>query len=107
MIAMYVVFDISGLPPMSPGQFQASVKSFVDGVPFFPGLRSKYFIFDPETKELGGIYLLDDGADLDSYWKSDYWKGAVEMLGKPAIRTYQVVGFVHAGERQVLAGNKE
>ena len=54
---------------------------------------------------LGGIYLLADDADLESYWQSGYWKGAVEALGgEPRIESYKVIGMVDpaSGERQVL-----
>jgi hypothetical protein len=44
-------------------------------------------------------------ADLESYGKSDYWKGAVEALGgQPHIERYRVIGKVDAasGLRQAL-----
>jgi len=105
MVIMTVAWDLSQQEPMPREQFQAAVASFVDNLPFFSGLQMKHFVFDPEGKRLGGVYFLADDADLESYWQSDYWQGAVAALGgQPRIERYLVIGKVDtaSGQRQVL-----
>ncbi len=104
MKAMHVLFDIGKLPKMSDDEFQKKIEEFVNGVPAFQGLRKKYFILNQEEQKLGGFYVMDEGADLDSYFNSAYWAGAVKLLGEPEIKKYDVVGTVLTEDRRVLVG---
>ena len=49
-----------------------------------PGLTQKYYLYDPETKEWGGLYIWDSQKSLDEYLVSD--------LRKTIAETYEVEG---------------
>ena len=54
-------------------------KSQLDAPTFtnIPGLKHKYFLFNQETKILGGCYLWEDKASLDAYKAEEIYESII------------------------------
>src|SRR5689334_1030511 len=50
-----------------------------------PGLVSKAFLYDPETREYGGNYVWETRGDGEAFLSSDIFKAATEKFGAPRI----------------------
>lgn len=58
------------------------------------GLEQKYYLQDPETGEVAGLYLWRSPADLAAYRNSDLRASiaeAYQVEGEPRIEVYRVV----------------
>lgn len=62
-----------------------------------PGLISKAFLFDPQTREYGGNYVWEDRAALDAFLSSEMFKAAVKRFGTPEIRTHEMAAYLDRG----------
>ena len=62
-----------------------------------PGLISKAFLFDRETREYGGNYVWEDRASLDAFLNSEMFASAVARFGKPEIRIHEVAAYLDRG----------
>jgi len=68
-----------------------------------PGLISKAFIYDPETREYGGNYLWETREQIDAFLKSDIVAGARKKFGEPTYRVHQVAAYLDRGKVYVPA----
>ena len=60
-----------------------------------PGLRSKAFILDVDSREIGGNYVWETHESLDAYLRSDLYLNVVRKLGPPKeLRVYEVPEYV-------------
>ena len=58
------------------------------------GLKQKYYVRDPKTGEVGGIYIWESAADLDEYNRSELRASiaeAYEVAGAPQVEVLEVV----------------
>jgi hypothetical protein len=62
-----------------------------------PGLISKAFIYDPETREYGGNYLWERREQIDAFLKSDIVARARDKFGEPTYRVHQVAVYLDRG----------
>ena len=66
-----------------------------------PGLVSKAFLYDPESREYGGNYVWKTKQDLDAFLISEVFKAGKEKFGEPVelhihkIAAYLDRGYVH------------
>ena len=63
-----------------------------------PGLISKAFIYDPETREYGGNYLWERREQIDAFLKSDIVTEAIRKFGEPTYRVHQVAAYLDRGK---------
>lgn len=59
-----------------------------------PGLRQKYYLEDPQTGEIAGLYLWESPEAFDEYRESELRRtvsAAYEMEGEPRIEVYRVL----------------
>jgi hypothetical protein len=66
-----------------------------------PGLHSKAFFVDPETREYGGYYVWNDRASLDAFLASDIVRGAISRFGQPKIEIREVAAHLE-GDRLLV-----
>ena len=60
-----------------------------------PGLRSKAFLLDAGSREIGGNYVWETRESLDAYLRSDLYLNVVRTLGSPKeFRVYEVPEYV-------------
>ena len=62
-----------------------------------PGLVSKAFLYDPQSREYGGNYVWKDRASLDAFLGSEMFKAAVAKFGKPEIRIHEIATYLDRG----------
>lgn len=62
-----------------------------------PGLISKAFFYNPETREYGGNYVWEDRASLDAFLASDIVRGAIARFGTPKIEAHEVAAYLDRG----------
>lgn len=58
-----------------------------------PGLQQKYYIWDPVTGEMGGVYVFDSRESLERFRASGISQKALQSfnpLGPPAIRVFEI-----------------
>lgn len=63
-----------------------------------PGLISKVFIYDPQSREYGGNYIWESREALDAFLASDMFKAAVARFGEPEIRVHEVAVHLDHGK---------
>ncbi len=68
-----------------------------------PGLISKAFVYDPETREYGGNYLWERRDQIDAFLKSDIVAGAREKFGEPTYTVHRVAAYLDRGKVYVPA----
>lgn len=68
-----------------------------------PGLISKAFVYDPQTREYGGNYVWETREKLDTFLKSDIITGARQKFGEPVYRVHQVAAYLDRGRVYVPA----
>jgi len=68
-----------------------------------PGLISKAFVYDPETREYGGNYLWEHRGQIDAFLKSDIVAGAREKFGEPTYAVHRVAAYLDRGRVYVPA----
>ena len=59
-----------------------------------PGLLQKYYVHEPATGEVGGIYIWDSEESLQGYLRSDLRESipeAYRVVGPPRIEKFQVM----------------
>jgi heme-degrading monooxygenase HmoA len=59
-----------------------------------PGLVQKYYVHDPATDEVGGLYLWDSEESLQAYLASDLRKtiaAVYEVQGQPVVQRLSVL----------------
>jgi hypothetical protein len=69
-----------------------------------PGLISKAFVYDPETREYGGNYLWESREQIEAFLKSDIVAGAREKFGEPTYRVHPVAAYLDRGRVYVPDG---
>ncbi len=63
-----------------------------------PGLKTKYFLFDPKTGETGGFYIFESQEALEEYLKSDIWKNVIaNATGEPKVESFVITATLDAG----------
>lgn len=62
-----------------------------------PGLISKAFLMDPETREYGGNYVWKNREALDAFLNSEMFKAAVKRFGTPDIRIHEIAAYLDRG----------
>jgi hypothetical protein len=70
-----------------------------------PGLISKAFVYDPDTREYGGNYLWERREQIDTFLKSDIVAGARQKFGEPTYRIHQVAAYLDRGKVYVPAAS--
>lgn len=68
-----------------------------------PGMRSKAFIVDPERGLYGANYVWESREAIDSFLRSDLFRGIVGRLGEPEMRIFEVPAYLEQGEIVYLA----
>ncbi|HEV1998744.1 MAG TPA: hypothetical protein VGR61_11520 [Candidatus Dormibacteraeota bacterium] len=64
-----------------------------------PGLVSKAFVYDPDSREYGGNYVWETRGQLDGFLASDLVRQAKEKFGEPTtVRIHAVAVLLHRGE---------
>ncbi len=63
-----------------------------------PGLISKAFLFDPQTREYGGNYVWENRAALDAFLGSQIFAAAEARFGKPEIRIHEIAAYLDRGK---------
>jgi len=96
MIGQKVSFKMEG--QMSEEELREKLGELVDVFKKVPGLRNKYFLFDPKTGEMGGFYAFESQEDLDEYLKSDVWKNVIaQAKDETTIERFVVTAALDAG----------
>ena len=73
---------------------EPTVREFFQRV---PGLWQKYYVRDPVTGEIGGIYLFDSRESLERFRASCNPQEAIQTfnpLGPPAFRVFEIGGIL-------------
>src|SRR5260370_24960950 len=60
-----------------------------------PGLISKAFIYDPETREYGGNYLWERREQIDAFLNSAIVAGARKKFGEPTYKVHPLAPSLH------------
>ena len=68
-----------------------------------PGLISKAFVYDPDTREYGGNYLWERREQIDAFLKSDIVAGARKKFGEPSYQVHCVAAYLDRGKVYVPA----
>ncbi len=68
-----------------------------------PGLISKAFIYDPETREYGGNYLWERREQIDAFLNSDIGARARNKFGEPTCKVHRVAAYLDRGKVYVPA----
>lgn len=64
-----------------------------------PGLVSKAFVYDPDSREYGGNYVWETREQLEGFLASDLIRQAKEKFGEPTtVRVHRVAVLLHRGE---------
>jgi len=63
-----------------------------------PGLISKAFLYDPETREYGGNYVWETREQLESFLRSEIFSAAEAKFGKPTIRIHSIAAYLERGQ---------
>jgi len=63
-----------------------------------PGLISKAFVYDPETREYGGNYLWERREQIDAFLNSEIVAGARQKFGEPSYRVHRVAAYLDRGK---------
>ena len=63
-----------------------------------PGLVSKVFFYNPQTREYGGNYVWCDREALDEFLASDLVRGAIARFGTPKIEIFEVAAYLERGD---------
>ena len=63
-----------------------------------PGLVSKAFLYDPETREYGGNYVWRTRKDLEAFLGSATFKAGTEKFGEPiTLRVHEIGAYLDRG----------
>ena len=63
-----------------------------------PGLVSKAFVYDPETREYGGNYVWDTRKDLEAFLESATFKAGKQKFGEPiSLRVHEIGAYIDRG----------
>jgi hypothetical protein len=68
-----------------------------------PGLISKAFVYDPDTREYGGNYLWERREQIDAFLKSDIVAAARQKFGEPTYSVHRVAAYLDRGKVYVPA----
>jgi len=68
-----------------------------------PGLISKAFVYDPDTREYGGNYLWERREQIDAFLKSDIVAGARSKFGEPTYQVHRVAAYLDRGKVYIPA----
>ena len=77
--------------------FDGIVKIFeerIDQYRALDGLRQKYYVYDEETGEVGGLYIWESEQALDAFRKSELQAtiaDAYQVIGKPRVEVFRIV----------------
>ena len=55
-----------------------------------PGLRSKAFVLDPQTRRYGGLYVWESREALDDFLGGDILAALAARFGEPEVRVFDV-----------------
>ena len=72
-----------------------------------PGLLQKYYVREPATGDLGGIYVWDSEASLRAFRESDLARtigSAYQVVGQPRVETFEVLFPLRDEERLSMVG---
>jgi hypothetical protein len=68
-----------------------------------PGLISKAFVYDPETREYGGNYVWERRDQIEAFLESDIVAAARDKFGEPLYRVHRVAAYLDRGKVYVPA----
>lgn len=69
-----------------------------------PGLVSKAFLLNAETREYGGNYVWELREDAEAFLRSELFQAAVQKLGEPReLRGYEVQAYVDRGSLELAS----
>ncbi|GAC1419535.1 MAG: hypothetical protein NVSMB57_13880 [Actinomycetota bacterium] len=83
-----------------PALMQDRARTFYSDM---PGLISKAFVYDPETREYGGNYVWESRPALDAFLSSPVVADATTKFGTPTYSIHHVAAFLHRGTIEVPA----
>ena len=63
-----------------------------------PGLISKAFVYDPETREYGGNYVWATRDQLEAFLASDIITAARAKFGEPTYSVHRIAAYLDRGE---------
>lgn len=66
-----------------------------------PGLQQKYYVRDPATGEMGGVYVFDSRESLERFRASGISQKALrsfKLVGPPAIRVFEIATALFEGK---------
>jgi hypothetical protein len=67
-----------------------------------PGLVSKAFLYDPETREYGGNYVWRTRGDLEAFLSSEIFKAAKVRFGEPkTLEIHPIAAYLDRGRVHV------
>lgn len=97
MIGAKVLFTLKEQMPEQ--EMKKTLGELVDVYKKVPGLKSKYFLFDPKTGEIGGFYIFESQEALEEYLKSDVWKNVIiaNAKGEPKVESFVITATLDAG----------
>lgn len=78
-----------------PDIMQERARTLYQGM---PGLISKAFVYDPETREYGGNYVWETRDQLDAFLQSDVVAAATKKFGRPVYSIHRVAVYLDRGE---------
>jgi hypothetical protein len=62
-----------------------------------PGLISKAFLYDPQTREYGGNFVWETREQLDAFLVSEVFLSAKAQFGEPSIRVHPIGVYLERG----------
>ena len=69
-----------------------------------PGLVSKAFVYDPETREYGGNYVWETRKDLEAFLGSATFKAGKQKFGEPiTLRVHEIGAYIDRGRVYVAS----
>lgn len=93
------------LESISEEQYGAQVESIAPAFADLPGLVSKTWLANEETNTYGGVYVWQDREAMESYTKTDIYKG---MAANPYFKDITVRDFaVLEGPTRITRGPAE
>jgi len=97
MIGVKVIFTPKEQVPDE--EMRKTLGELVEVYKEVPGLKSKYFLFDPKTGEVGGFYIFESQEARQEYLKTDLWKNAViaSAKGEPKVESFVITATLDAG----------
>ena len=66
-----------------------------------PGLVSKAFLYDPNTREYGGNYVWETREQLNAFLKSEWFSAAKAKFGEPSVHIHPIAAYLERGRVHV------